>query len=118
MLGKILLRIFAKSINIMKDSSLSHDMCYFSMYPSLSLNLPSLLLYVIISLTTSLNCSGVPVYRYKVPLVTQKMLTVSTSLATDSNMGGEDGFDEKGCHCEISVEDLLPSVKSVIRAVR
>ncbi|KAM9314912.1 potassium voltage-gated channel subfamily KQT member 5-like [Pholidichthys leucotaenia] len=36
----------------------------------------------------------------------------------DSNAAGEDGFDEKGCHCEISVEDLLPSVKSVIRAVR
>uniref|UniRef100_A0A673BKA9 Potassium voltage-gated channel, KQT-like subfamily, member 5b n=1 Tax=Sphaeramia orbicularis TaxID=375764 RepID=A0A673BKA9_9TELE len=36
----------------------------------------------------------------------------------DSNVTGEDGFDEKGCHCEISVEDLLPSVKSVIRAVR
>nr|XP_046257719.1 potassium voltage-gated channel subfamily KQT member 5 isoform X2 [Scatophagus argus] len=36
----------------------------------------------------------------------------------DSNMAGEEGFDEKGCHCEISVEDLLPSVKSVIRAVR
>lgn len=38
--------------------------------------------------------------------------------ATDSNMAGEDGFDEKGCNCEISVEDLLPAVKSVIRAVR
>uniref|UniRef100_A0A7N8XSH6 Potassium voltage-gated channel, KQT-like subfamily, member 5b n=1 Tax=Mastacembelus armatus TaxID=205130 RepID=A0A7N8XSH6_9TELE len=36
----------------------------------------------------------------------------------DSNITGEDGFDEKGCHCEMSVEDLLPSVKSVIRAVR
>ncbi|XP_034543663.1 potassium voltage-gated channel subfamily KQT member 5 isoform X2 [Notolabrus celidotus] len=36
----------------------------------------------------------------------------------DSNMAVEDGVDEKGCHCEISVEDLLPSVKSVIRAVR
>ncbi|KAF7666954.1 hypothetical protein LDENG_00083440 [Lucifuga dentata] len=35
----------------------------------------------------------------------------------DSNMV-EDGFDEKGCHCDISAEDLLPSVKSVIRAVR
>uniref|UniRef100_A0A665V8K1 Potassium voltage-gated channel, KQT-like subfamily, member 5b n=1 Tax=Echeneis naucrates TaxID=173247 RepID=A0A665V8K1_ECHNA len=35
-----------------------------------------------------------------------------------STTDGEDGFDEKGCHCEISVEDLLPSVKSVIRAVR
>uniref|UniRef100_A0A665V804 Potassium voltage-gated channel, KQT-like subfamily, member 5b n=1 Tax=Echeneis naucrates TaxID=173247 RepID=A0A665V804_ECHNA len=40
------------------------------------------------------------------------------SQSPDSNMTGEDGFDEKGCHCEISVEDLLPSVKSVIRAVR
>ncbi|XP_077380852.1 potassium voltage-gated channel subfamily KQT member 5-like isoform X2 [Festucalex cinctus] len=36
----------------------------------------------------------------------------------DSNMTGEDGFDEKGCHCEISVDDLLPSVKSAIRAIR
>lgn len=40
------------------------------------------------------------------------------SWAADSNATGEDGFDEKGCHCDISVEDLLPSVKSVIRAVR
>ncbi|KAK7930718.1 hypothetical protein WMY93_007113 [Mugilogobius chulae] len=36
----------------------------------------------------------------------------------DSNMASEDAFDDKGCHCEISVEDLLPSVKTVIRAVR
>nr|XP_057939507.1 potassium voltage-gated channel subfamily KQT member 5-like isoform X2 [Doryrhamphus excisus] len=36
----------------------------------------------------------------------------------DSNMAGEDGFDDKGCHCDISVEDLLPSVRSAIRAVR
>uniref|UniRef100_A0A4W5QTF6 Potassium voltage-gated channel, KQT-like subfamily, member 5b n=1 Tax=Hucho hucho TaxID=62062 RepID=A0A4W5QTF6_9TELE len=44
--------------------------------------------------------------------------SLSLSLA-DSNMTTEDGFgDDKGCHCEISVEDLLPSVKSVIRAVR
>uniref|UniRef100_A0A3P8P3T7 Potassium voltage-gated channel, KQT-like subfamily, member 5b n=1 Tax=Astatotilapia calliptera TaxID=8154 RepID=A0A3P8P3T7_ASTCA len=35
-----------------------------------------------------------------------------------SNITAEDGFDEKGCHCDISVEDLQPSVKSVIRAVR
>ena len=38
--------------------------------------------------------------------------------AADSSAAGEDGFDEKGCHCEICVEDLLPSVKTVIRAVR
>ncbi|XP_037830682.1 potassium voltage-gated channel subfamily KQT member 5 [Kryptolebias marmoratus] len=36
----------------------------------------------------------------------------------DSNLAGEDGFDDKGCHCDISAEDLLPSVKTVIRAVR
>uniref|UniRef100_A0A672HNN2 Potassium voltage-gated channel subfamily KQT member 5-like n=1 Tax=Salarias fasciatus TaxID=181472 RepID=A0A672HNN2_SALFA len=36
----------------------------------------------------------------------------------ESNMAADDAFDEKGCHCEISMEDLLPSVKSVIRAVR
>ncbi|XP_077965129.1 potassium voltage-gated channel subfamily KQT member 5 isoform X4 [Gasterosteus aculeatus] len=36
----------------------------------------------------------------------------------DSNMAGEDSYDERGCHCEMSVQDLLPSVKSVIRALR
>ncbi|XP_028828490.1 potassium voltage-gated channel subfamily KQT member 4 isoform X6 [Denticeps clupeoides] len=30
----------------------------------------------------------------------------------------DDAFDEKGCHCDISADDLLPSVKTVIRAVR
>lgn len=43
---------------------------------------------------------------------------IHPSQTADSSMAAEDGFDEKGCHCEISVEDLLPSVKSVIRAVR
>uniref|UniRef100_A0A096M1H0 Potassium voltage-gated channel, KQT-like subfamily, member 5b n=1 Tax=Poecilia formosa TaxID=48698 RepID=A0A096M1H0_POEFO len=38
--------------------------------------------------------------------------------AADSTVTGDDAFDDKGCHCEISVEDLLPSVKTVIRAVR
>ncbi|KAI4833150.1 hypothetical protein KUCAC02_016064 [Chaenocephalus aceratus] len=36
----------------------------------------------------------------------------------DSSMAGEEGYDERGCHCEISVEDLLPPVKAVVRAVR
>ncbi|XP_028844865.1 potassium voltage-gated channel subfamily KQT member 4 isoform X6 [Denticeps clupeoides] len=31
---------------------------------------------------------------------------------------GEDSFDEKGCHCDLSVEDLSAPLKSVIRAVR
>uniref|UniRef100_A0AAY4CKG2 Potassium voltage-gated channel, KQT-like subfamily, member 5b n=1 Tax=Denticeps clupeoides TaxID=299321 RepID=A0AAY4CKG2_9TELE len=30
----------------------------------------------------------------------------------------EDSFDEKGCHCDLSVEDLSAPLKSVIRAVR
>ncbi|KAG7492822.1 hypothetical protein MATL_G00018730 [Megalops atlanticus] len=41
-----------------------------------------------------------------------------TTPDADTNLGADDGFDEKGCHCEISVEDLTPAVKSVIRAVR
>uniref|UniRef100_A0A6Q2Z0Y0 Potassium voltage-gated channel, KQT-like subfamily, member 5b n=1 Tax=Esox lucius TaxID=8010 RepID=A0A6Q2Z0Y0_ESOLU len=41
------------------------------------------------------------------------------SLRLKSQSRSTDGFgDDKGCRCEISVEDLLPSVKSVIRAVR
>ncbi|XP_072559421.1 potassium voltage-gated channel subfamily KQT member 5 isoform X2 [Paramormyrops kingsleyae] len=36
----------------------------------------------------------------------------------DTSMGPDDGFDDKGCHCEISVDDLTPALKSVIRAVR
>ncbi|MCI4393830.1 hypothetical protein PGIGA_G00161970 [Pangasianodon gigas] len=36
----------------------------------------------------------------------------------EANMAPEEGVDEKGCHCEISAEDLLPAVKTVIRAVR
>ncbi|KAJ8402716.1 hypothetical protein AAFF_G00363880 [Aldrovandia affinis] len=36
----------------------------------------------------------------------------------DVTLGGDDGFDEKGCHCDITVEDLTPALKSVIRAVR
>ncbi|XP_026159313.1 potassium voltage-gated channel subfamily KQT member 5 isoform X3 [Mastacembelus armatus] len=52
------------------------------------------------------------------PSLRLKSQSRSTTDAADSNITGEDGFDEKGCHCEMSVEDLLPSVKSVIRAVR
>ncbi|XP_034044919.1 potassium voltage-gated channel subfamily KQT member 5-like isoform X2 [Thalassophryne amazonica] len=47
-----------------------------------------------------------------------RLKSQSRSTTDDSNIAAEDGFDDKGCHCEISVEDLLPSVKSVIRAVR
>uniref|UniRef100_A0AAY5EX88 Potassium voltage-gated channel, KQT-like subfamily, member 5b n=1 Tax=Electrophorus electricus TaxID=8005 RepID=A0AAY5EX88_ELEEL len=34
------------------------------------------------------------------------------------NMGAEEIFDERGCHCEISSEDLSAAVKAAIRAVR
>ncbi|XP_055080901.1 potassium voltage-gated channel subfamily KQT member 5 isoform X2 [Periophthalmus magnuspinnatus] len=47
-----------------------------------------------------------------------RLKSQSRSTTDDSNMAAEDAFDDKGCHCEISVEDLLPSVKTVIRAVR
>ncbi|XP_048858309.1 potassium voltage-gated channel subfamily KQT member 5-like [Brienomyrus brachyistius] len=40
------------------------------------------------------------------------------SQSPDASMGPDDGFDDKGCHCEISVDDLTPALKSVIRAVR
>ncbi|KAG2467240.1 KCNQ5 protein, partial [Polypterus senegalus] len=36
----------------------------------------------------------------------------------DTNLGTDDGFDEKGCHCDVSVEDLTPALKTVIRAIR
>ncbi|XP_068606666.1 potassium voltage-gated channel subfamily KQT member 5 [Brachionichthys hirsutus] len=52
------------------------------------------------------------------PSLRLKSQSRSTTDVADSSVAGEDGFDEKGCHCEISAEDLLPSVKSVIRAVR
>ncbi|KAJ8365832.1 hypothetical protein SKAU_G00146630 [Synaphobranchus kaupii] len=41
-----------------------------------------------------------------------------TTPDADTNLGVDDSFDEKGCHCDISVEDLTPAVKCVIRAVR
>uniref|UniRef100_A0AAR2JWS6 Potassium voltage-gated channel, KQT-like subfamily, member 5b n=1 Tax=Pygocentrus nattereri TaxID=42514 RepID=A0AAR2JWS6_PYGNA len=41
----------------------------------------------------------------------------SLRLKTDS-LGGDDYFDEKGCHCDVSVEDLSAPLKTVIRAVR
>ncbi|RXN01433.1 Potassium voltage-gated channel subfamily KQT member 5 [Acipenser ruthenus] len=41
-----------------------------------------------------------------------------TTPDADTNLGTDDGFDEKGCHCDVSVEDLTPALKAVIRAVR
>ncbi|XP_018422858.1 PREDICTED: potassium voltage-gated channel subfamily KQT member 5 [Nanorana parkeri] len=36
----------------------------------------------------------------------------------DVNLGTEEAHDEKGCHCDVSVEDLTPALKMVIRAIR
>ncbi|XP_033860589.3 potassium voltage-gated channel subfamily KQT member 5-like isoform X2 [Acipenser ruthenus] len=41
-----------------------------------------------------------------------------TTPDAETNLGTDDGFDEKGCHCEVSVEDLTPALKTVIRAIR
>ncbi|XP_047191002.1 potassium voltage-gated channel subfamily KQT member 5 isoform X4 [Scophthalmus maximus] len=36
----------------------------------------------------------------------------------DAGMAAEDSFDERGCHCDVTVEDLSAALKAVIRAVR
>ncbi|XP_068137589.1 potassium voltage-gated channel subfamily KQT member 5 isoform X2 [Hyperolius riggenbachi] len=36
----------------------------------------------------------------------------------DVNLGTEEVHDDKVCHCDVSVEDLTPPLKTVIRAVR
>ncbi|XP_070771678.1 potassium voltage-gated channel subfamily KQT member 4 [Enoplosus armatus] len=36
----------------------------------------------------------------------------------DSGMTTEDSLDERGCHCDVTVEDLSAPLKAVIRAVR
>ena len=40
------------------------------------------------------------------------------SLSVDAGMTTEDSFDEMGCHCGVTVEDLSAPLKAVIRAVR
>ncbi|KAM5163757.1 potassium voltage-gated channel subfamily KQT member 5 isoform 2-T2 [Mantella aurantiaca] len=37
---------------------------------------------------------------------------------SDVNLGTEEAHDDKGCHCDVSVEDLTPALKTVIRAIR
>ncbi|XP_059929072.1 potassium voltage-gated channel subfamily KQT member 5-like isoform X2 [Gadus macrocephalus] len=36
----------------------------------------------------------------------------------DPGMPSEDSFDERGCHCDVTVDDLSAPLKGVIRAVR
>lgn len=49
---------------------------------------------------------------------TIQILSLSLSLTADTNLGPDDAFDEKGCHCDVTVEDLSAPLKAVIRAVR
>ncbi|XP_054249460.1 potassium voltage-gated channel subfamily KQT member 5 isoform X2 [Indicator indicator] len=39
-------------------------------------------------------------------------------LDADTSLGTDDVYDEKGCQCDVSVEDLTPALKTVIRAIR
>ncbi|XP_050981636.1 potassium voltage-gated channel subfamily KQT member 5 isoform X4 [Labeo rohita] len=41
-----------------------------------------------------------------------------TTAEADTNLGPDDAFDEKGCHCDVTVEDLSAPLKAVIRAIR
>ncbi|XP_058891932.1 potassium voltage-gated channel subfamily KQT member 5 isoform X3 [Kogia breviceps] len=36
----------------------------------------------------------------------------------DTALGTDDVYDDKGCQCDVSVEDLTPPLKTVIRAIR
>uniref|UniRef100_A0A8D0CFB4 Potassium voltage-gated channel subfamily Q member 5 n=1 Tax=Salvator merianae TaxID=96440 RepID=A0A8D0CFB4_SALMN len=37
---------------------------------------------------------------------------------TDTSLGTDEVYDERGCQCDVSVEDLTPALKTVIRAIR
>nr|XP_033791954.1 potassium voltage-gated channel subfamily KQT member 5 isoform X2 [Geotrypetes seraphini] len=39
-------------------------------------------------------------------------------LDADTSLGTDEVYDDKGCHCDVSVEDLTPSLRTVIRAIR
>nr|XP_028578596.1 potassium voltage-gated channel subfamily KQT member 5 [Podarcis muralis] len=37
---------------------------------------------------------------------------------TEASIATDDVYDERGCQCDVSVEDLTPALKTVIRAIR
>ncbi|XP_036430178.1 potassium voltage-gated channel subfamily KQT member 5 isoform X2 [Colossoma macropomum] len=47
-----------------------------------------------------------------------RLKSQSRTVPEADSLGGDDYFDEKGCHCDVSVEDLSAPLKTVIRAVR
>ncbi|XP_075935493.1 potassium voltage-gated channel subfamily KQT member 5 [Anarhichas minor] len=54
-------------------------------------------------------------FRPSLRLKSQTRTAVSD---VDAGMTTEDSFDERGCHCDVTVEDLSAPLKAVIRAVR
>ncbi|XP_013885161.1 potassium voltage-gated channel subfamily KQT member 5 isoform X2 [Austrofundulus limnaeus] len=52
------------------------------------------------------------------PSLRLKSQTRTAALDVDGGMTTDDSFDEKGCHCDVTVEDLSAPLKAVIRAVR
>ncbi|KAM9477120.1 potassium voltage-gated channel subfamily KQT member 4 isoform 2-T2 [Clarias gariepinus] len=47
-----------------------------------------------------------------------RLKSQSRTMPEADSLGGEECFDEKGCHCDVTVEDLSAPLKAVIRAVR
>ncbi|XP_073777020.1 potassium voltage-gated channel subfamily KQT member 5 isoform X4 [Danio rerio] len=41
-----------------------------------------------------------------------------TTTEADTTLGPDDAFDDKACHCDVTVEDLSAPLKAVIRAIR
>uniref|UniRef100_UPI003AAEDBE1 potassium voltage-gated channel subfamily KQT member 4 n=1 Tax=Centroberyx gerrardi TaxID=166262 RepID=UPI003AAEDBE1 len=52
------------------------------------------------------------------PSLRLKSQTRTAAPDVDAGMATEDSFDERGCHCDVTVEDLSAPLKAVIRAVR
>ncbi|XP_056148214.1 potassium voltage-gated channel subfamily KQT member 5-like [Lampris incognitus] len=52
------------------------------------------------------------------PSLRLKSQARSTAPDADAAMATEDSFDERGCHCDVTLEDLSAPLKAVIRAVR
>ncbi|XP_054606247.2 potassium voltage-gated channel subfamily KQT member 4 isoform X6 [Nothobranchius furzeri] len=52
------------------------------------------------------------------PSLRLKSQTRTAAPDVDTGMTTDDSFDEKGCHCDVTVEDLSAPLKAVIRAVR
>lgn len=46
------------------------------------------------------------------------LFSLLLSFAADTSLGTDDVYDDKGCQCDVSVEDLTPALKTVIRAIR